>query len=196
MTLLANRAPDRFGSIAGHFHFTVGANDLADPGPEHAQVVVDFGDRAHGAATTGDGIALLDGNGGADAVDPVDIRLGQAGQELAGVGGQGFHVTALTLGVQGVENQGRFARAREARNRGQHAPGKIDIDVLQIVLAGAFDPDPFGHVQLRLPFAGSLVAGARQSGMIAGLPQSASVEKSAAWYRLGSAEPSCITPQL
>ena len=103
--LLAGPAPDRLGRIARNFNFAVGAEDAADPRPQHAQVIVDLGDRAHGTAPAGYGVALFDGDGRADAVDPVDIGLGQAGQKLPRVSRQGFDITALAFRIKRIKDQ-------------------------------------------------------------------------------------------
>ena len=79
--------------------------------PQQAQVVVDFGDRAHRRARVPVHRLLLDGNRRREALDGVDIRLLHQAQELAGVRGQRFHVTPLSLGIDGVEGEGGFPRS-------------------------------------------------------------------------------------
>jgi len=123
----------------------VGTDDPADPAEEHPQVVVHLGDRADGAAPAAGGVALLDGDGGADAVDPVDVGLGHPLEELAGVGGKRLDVAALALGVQGVEDQRRLPRARDAGNGRQAAAGDVDVAALEVVLASATDTDQVGQ---------------------------------------------------
>ena len=66
----------------------VGAARDADAGEEEAQVVVDFGDGADGGARVVRGGFLLDGNGGREAFDVVNIGLVHDGEELARVGGE------------------------------------------------------------------------------------------------------------
>jgi hypothetical protein len=89
---------------------------------------------------------LLDRDGGGEAVDLVDVRLLHHLQELAGVGGKRFHVAALALGIDGVEGERGFARAREPGEHHQLVARDLEIDVLEIVLAGATDRDHAGSV--------------------------------------------------
>ncbi len=87
----------------------VEAGDGAAAGVEQAEVVVDFCCGGDGGAGVAGLIFLLDGDGGGEAVHVVDVGLFDALEELAGVGGEGFDVTALAFGVDGVEGEGGFA---------------------------------------------------------------------------------------
>ena len=84
----------------------VGAARFAHAGKQQAQVVVDLGDGAHGGARVVGGGLLLDGDGRGQSLDVVHIGLFHHRQELPGIGGQGFHVAPLALGVEGIESQG------------------------------------------------------------------------------------------
>ena len=117
----------------------------ADAGPEQAHVVVDLGDRADGAARVAAGGLLLDGDGRRQALDAVHVGLAHQFEELAGVGGQAFHVAALALGVDGVEGEGGLAGAAEAGDDGEAVARDLDVDVLEVVLARAADTDVGGH---------------------------------------------------
>ena len=121
---------------------TVGS---AHPGPEEAEVVVNLGDGAHGGPGVFRGSLLVDGDGGAQALDVVHVRLFHLAQEHPGIGGQGLHIAPLALGVDGVEGQGGLAAAAEARHDHQLVPGDGHIDVLEIVGAGAFYDDFILH---------------------------------------------------
>ncbi|VVB67155.1 Uncharacterised protein [uncultured archaeon] len=59
----------------------------SDAGKEQPQVVVDLGDRSHGAPWILGGRLLLNGDGRGEPFDAVDVRLVHLPQELAGVGG-------------------------------------------------------------------------------------------------------------
>jgi len=85
---LAGLPPDRLRCLLHHLLATVGTDDTSRPRKQHTEMVTDLRDRAHGTPTAPDGIPLLDGDGGADAVDPVHVRFRQSFQELAGVGGE------------------------------------------------------------------------------------------------------------
>ena len=80
-------------------------------GEEEAEVVVDFRHRADGRARAARDGLLLDGDGGREAVNRVDVGAFELVEELPGVGREGFDVAALALGVDGVEGERRFARA-------------------------------------------------------------------------------------
>ena len=108
-------------------------------------IVIDFGDGADGGARILGGGLLLDGNGRRQALDMVHIRLPHQLQELAGIGGEAFDIAALALGIDGVEGQRGFARAGQAGDHGQRVAGDLDVDILEIVLAGAADGDVFQH---------------------------------------------------
>ena len=111
----------------------------ADPRPEQAHIVVDFGDRRHGRARIAAGRLLLDRDGGRQPLDMVDVRLLHHLQELARIGRQRLDVTPLSLGIDGVERQRRLARSRQAGDHRQRVTGNVDIDILKIVLARAAD---------------------------------------------------------
>ncbi|EHM55487.1 hypothetical protein HMPREF9080_00720 [Cardiobacterium valvarum F0432] len=109
----------------------------ADAGEEQAQVVVDFGDGADGGARVVRGGFLLDGDGGREAFDVVNIGLVHDGEELARVGGKGFYVAPLSFGVDGVEGQRGFAAAGKAGNDDELVARQVDINVFQVVGARA-----------------------------------------------------------
>ena len=123
----------------------LGAVRRAHPGPQQAEVVVNFCHRAHGGTGVFRRGFLVDGDGRGKALDIVHVGLVHLAQEHPGVGGQGLHIAALALGVDGVEGQGGLAGAREARHHHQLVPGDGDVDILQIIGAGAFDDDFILH---------------------------------------------------
>jgi hypothetical protein len=73
--------------------------------------------------------------------DGIVARLFQLADELPGVGRKRFDVAALPLGEDGVEGQARLARAGDAGKDDELFLGELDVDVLEIVLAGALDQD-------------------------------------------------------
>ena len=105
---------------------------VPDAGVEQPQVVVDLGDGADRRTRVAGGRLLVDGDGGRKALDEVHVGLVHLAQELAGVGREGFDIAALALGVDGVEGQGRFARAREAGEDDQLVPGQVEGDILRL----------------------------------------------------------------
>ena len=61
------------GGLAGDGAAAVGAVRRSNGGVQQAQVIVDFGNRADGGAGAAAGGFLLDGDGGGEAVDGVDV---------------------------------------------------------------------------------------------------------------------------
>ena len=77
---------------------------------------------------------------GREAFDGVHVGALDLVEKLAGVGGEGFDVAALALGVDGVEGERAFAGAGEAGDHGERVAGDADVDVAQVVLARARAP--------------------------------------------------------
>ena len=100
-----DRVDDLLDGLAADDLPAVRAVRLAGAREEQPQVVVDLGDGGdRGAGVLRDAL-LIDGDGGGEAVDVVDIGLLHEAEELAGVGGQRFDITALALGVDRVEGE-------------------------------------------------------------------------------------------
>ena len=114
---------------------------MTDARVEEAQVVVDFGDGADGGAGVVGDALLVDGDGGRQALDVVHIRLFHEAEELAGVGGEGLNVAALTLGVDGVKGEGALAGAGDAGDDDELIPGDGHVNILEAVLTRALDVD-------------------------------------------------------
>jgi len=110
---------------------------LAGPGEEEPQVVVDLGNRAHRRAGVVGGRLLVDRDRRGEPLDPLDVGLVHHPQELAGVGGEALDVATLALGVDGVEGQRALAGAGDPGDDDELAPGELEVDVLQVVLARA-----------------------------------------------------------
>ena len=116
----------------------------ADARPEKPHIVVDLGDGADGRARIARGGLLLDGNGGREAVDLVDVRLLHHLQELPRVSREAFHIAALALGIDGVEGERGFARAGQAGEHHEPVARDVEVDIFKIVLARAADGDHAG----------------------------------------------------
>ena len=132
---LQDALDDLLRGLAGDGPAAVGAVRGADGGIEQAEVVVDLGDGADGGAGAAAGGLLLNGDGGRQAFDGVDIGAFDLIEKLAGVGGKRFDVAALALGVDGVEGERAFARSGESGDDGQRVAGDAHIDVAQVMLA-------------------------------------------------------------
>ena len=72
----------------------------------HARAGVDLRDRADSRARVARRRLLVDGDGGRQAFDEVDVGFVHLSEELTRVGGQGFHVAALSLGENRIEGEG------------------------------------------------------------------------------------------
>ena len=102
----------RVCAVIGRPHLR--AVPLPDAGVQHAQVVVDLGDRADGRARVLAGRLLRDRDRRAQAADVVDVGLGHLAQELPGEAGQAFDVAPLPFGIERVERQRALARPADA----------------------------------------------------------------------------------
>ena len=114
---------------------------LADPRPEQAQVVVDLGDGADRRARVARGGLLVDRDRRREPLDGVDVGLLHLAEELPRVGRERLDVAALPLGVDRVEGEARLARAGEPGDDDQRVAGQLEVDALEVVLAGAGDDD-------------------------------------------------------
>ena len=119
--------------------------ERAESREEHLQVIGAFGHGADGAARGLDRVALLDGDGGRQAVDAVDVGLVDALEKLARVRGKGLDVAPLAFRVDRVESERRLARAAQARDNGERVVRDLDVDVLEIVLARTADRNVGTH---------------------------------------------------
>ena len=108
---------------------------------QQAQVVPDLRRGRHDRARAVAARALLDRDGGGQAVDRLDVRLLHLVEELPRVRGERLHVLALPLGEDRVEGERALARARHAGDHHQAVAGQVDREVLEVVLAGAANAD-------------------------------------------------------
>jgi hypothetical protein len=80
---------------------------------------------------------LFDRDGGRETLDGVHVRLFHEPEKLPSVGGERLDVAALPLGVDGVEGKRGLPRSREPGNDREAVAGDGDVDVAEVVLAGA-----------------------------------------------------------
>ena len=135
---------DLLGRLAADRAAAVRAVRVADPGEEHPEVVVDLGDGPDGRTGVPRGGLLVDRDGRREALDEVDVGLLHLPEELPGVRRQRLHVPSLALGVDRVEGQRGLPGAGQAREHDELVTGKVERDVLQVVLTGAVNDKPFG----------------------------------------------------
>src|SRR5262249_28475416 len=74
----------------------------------------------------------------------VDIRLLHHVEELAGIGRQRLDITALALGVDGIEGERALARAGQAGEHDKLLAWQVEGEVLEVMLPRAADGDEFG----------------------------------------------------
>jgi hypothetical protein len=145
-----------------------GAVRLPQASKEHPQVVVDLGDGADGGPWVTAGGSLLDSNRRTQAVDALHARPVHSFQKLPGVGGKGFHVTALALGVKGVKGERGLPRAARAGDYYQASPRDVQVDMLQVMLTSTANRgDPIRNRVLEPEkYAGGSLYSVRRSGGI------------------------------
>ena len=113
----------------------------ADAREEEPHVVVDFRHGAHRGARVPGGRLLLDRDRRRQPVDRIDVGLLHQFEELAGIGRQALDIAPLPLGIDGVEGEGGFPRAREPGQNDERVARNLHVDVLQIVFPGAANDD-------------------------------------------------------
>ena len=128
---------DLLVGMADHRLSAYGRESHRCPGVEQAQEVVYFGDGAYGGARIARSSLLFDGDHGRKAFDLVHIGAFHPADELAGIGGKGLHVAALPFGVDRIESQGGFPAAGKTGKDHQTVAGNAQVDVFQVVFAGA-----------------------------------------------------------
>jgi len=94
---------------------------------------VNLGRGADGGPRVADAVLLANGDGRRDAIDPIDVGFLHALEKLPRVGRQRLDVPPLTLGINRVEGQRRFARTAHTGHDHQLADWQRDVDVLQVV---------------------------------------------------------------
>ena len=127
--------------VAQHQLCAAAAMQLRGACKQQLQVVVQLGHRADRRARSAHRVGLVDGNRRRNAFDRVHLRLVHAIEKLPRVRAEGLDIAPLPLGVQGVEDERGFARARNARHHQQFAGGQREVEVAQVVLARAANDD-------------------------------------------------------
>ena len=118
-----------------------GGVGLADAGVEELQVFVNLGAGAHGGTRIVRVHLLLDGDGGREACDALNIGLVETAHELPCIRTQALHIAALSFSIQGVERQGRLARSRQAGDDHQLVLRNLQTNAFQVVDLRVADGD-------------------------------------------------------
>ena len=128
---------DLHGALPLHRPAAVGTVRRARARPQQAQIVVDLGDRADGRARVVPRGLLLDRDRGRQPFDRIDVGLLHQPEELPRVRRQRLDVPPLPLGVDRVERERGFPRARQAGHDRQAVARDRHVDVAQVVLPRA-----------------------------------------------------------
>ena len=107
--------------------------------PQEPEEVVDLRSRADRRAAARRGVLLLDSDRRRNALDAVHQRFRHPLEELFGIRRERLDVTALALGVEGIERQRALARPRWSGDDREGAPRQLDGDALEIVLPRVAD---------------------------------------------------------
>ena len=111
---------------------------------QQAQEVVDLGGGRDGALGPSAARALLDGDGRRDPEDRVHVGAGGRLHELPRVGVERLEVAALSFREHDVEREGALSAPADPGDRGEPVARQPDVDVLEVVVAGAADLDRLG----------------------------------------------------
>ena len=103
---------------------------------EQAEEVVDFGDRADGGTGIFVGGLLLNADHRREPADLVHVGTFEVVEKITRVGRKGLDVSALTLGIDGVEGQRRLSAPAQSGDHRERMPRNVYIDILEVVHAG------------------------------------------------------------
>ena len=114
---------------------------MAHTPEEQAQVIIDFGRGADGASRIARVDLLLYCYGRRESEYGVAFGLGHLAHKLACVAAEALDVASLSLGIEGVKRERRFARTRHAGDDHEAAAGYVYVDVFEIVYLGSAHGD-------------------------------------------------------
>ncbi|MNO30569.1 hypothetical protein D3C76_205090 [compost metagenome] len=141
--ILHNPVYHLLNRLGSDFDAMIRAMRMPNPGKQQPQIVIDFCYRAHGRTRVAACCLLVDGYCRGQPVNGVDIRLLHLPEELPCIGRQGFHITALSLSVDRIERQRRFAGAAKSRQHDEAVTRNRYVNVLEIVCSRTFDYNIF-----------------------------------------------------
>ena len=98
-------------------------------GPQQTQIVINLRYCAYSRTGVFRGSLLVNGNGRRQTVNGIHIRFIHLTQKLTGIGTETFHITALTLGINGIKSQGRFSGTGKPCKYHQFISGDGKIDI-------------------------------------------------------------------
>jgi hypothetical protein len=115
------------------------------PGEHQADDVEQLGRGAEGRADPGDSGALPQSKGGGYVADGVDVGTSGLSHASTGVRRQSFDIAARAFGVEDAHGHRGLARTGDAGDGDEGVQGHVDVDVLQVVHAGAAHLDRCGR---------------------------------------------------
>ena len=136
---------NRLRRIVPHCQRRLLVEELRRARVEQLQMIVQLGHCADGRARAAHRVGLVDGDGRRHAIDPVHGGSVHAVEKLPRIGAEGFDIAPLAFGIQGVEDQTRFARAARPRHDRHLAGADIEVEILQVMLPRAADADQAAH---------------------------------------------------
>ena len=104
-------------------------------------MVPDLGDRANGRTRVARRALLVNGDRRREPINGINVGLLHLPKELTCVGREALNVASLALGVDRVEGEARLTRARDASNDDELVAWNVEVDPLEVVLAGAANGD-------------------------------------------------------
>src|SRR5205814_5012893 len=111
-----------------NFAAAAGTERARRPSPKQFQEIVDLCDRANARARRFYGVRLFDRDRWRDSANVIDQRLVHALEELSHVRTEGFDVTALPFGIDGVESQRRLSTSARPGHNAQLSKRKNEVD--------------------------------------------------------------------
>ena len=101
----------------------------ADAGEKKAEKIVNFGDGGDGAAGISGGGFLVNRNSRRETSNRVAVGFVHDAEKHASIRRERLDITALTLGIDGVEGERGLAGAGEAGNDDELVARNVDVDV-------------------------------------------------------------------
>ena len=114
---------------------TLGTKRLSQSGHQQPQIVIDLGNRRHGAARVLVPWPLIDADRRLQTIDQIHVRPLHLSQHLAGGHRQALDKLPLSFGIDRIEGQTALSRAARAGQHDQLVARDVDVDVAQIMHA-------------------------------------------------------------
>ena len=159
----ADGLPNGQWLVAGDERSTPIAVAPGEVRPQVFHVVTYLGHRADGRAGGTNGVALAKRDGGRDAVDAVDLRLVHPVEKLPDIRRKRLDVAPLPLGKERVKRERTFAGTAQAGEDDQPALGQVEIEILEVIVADATQPNHVAGCLSRHAVGGSAQPLAMQS---------------------------------